>query len=203
MPTLDLANGYYELPPGKLANVVTCLEMRRPPDCALKQMPTNLTLERFASHDLNGFRELFKAIGGDIMWFSRLIMSDEALTSILSNPLIESFKLLQDNKPIGILELNFTEMPDCELAFFGLVPGAIGTGAGRVLMDEAIRKAWDKPINRFWVHTCTFDAPQALPFYIRSGFTAYTRMVEVHDDPRLTGKLPLTASPQIPLLPKD
>ena len=62
---------------------------------------------------------------------------------------------------------------------------AIGQGFGRVLMDEAIRRAWAKPIERFWVHTCTFDSPLALPFYIRSGFTPYLRMVEVHDDPRL------------------
>ncbi|NMD08644.1 MAG: GNAT family N-acetyltransferase, partial [Phyllobacteriaceae bacterium] len=48
--------------------------------------------------------------------------------------------------------------------------------------------------------TCTFDAPQALPFYIRSGFTPYARMVELHDDPRLSGKLARDASPQVPLL---
>ena len=73
-------------------------------------------------------------------------------------------------------------------------------GFGRVLMDEAIRRAWAKPIERFWVHTCTFDSPLALPFYIRSGFTPYLRMVEVHDDPRLLGKLAREASPQVPIL---
>jgi len=31
MPVLDLPNGYYDLPPGKLANVVTCLEMKAKP----------------------------------------------------------------------------------------------------------------------------------------------------------------------------
>ena len=78
--------------------------------------------------------------------------------------------------------------------------GRAGKGLGRALMDESIRRAWVKPISRYWVHTCTFDAPQALPFYIRSGFTPYARMVEIHDDPRLIGKLARDASPQVPLL---
>ena len=200
MPTLDLPNDYYELPPGKLANVVTCLEMLERPGRKLQPFPSGLELRRFAAGDLEGFRALFRAIGGDIMWFSRLIMADEKLSDILSNPAIESHALLKDGKPVGMLELNFADMPNCELAFFGLVPDAIGGGLGRALMDESIRRAWAKPINRYWVHTCTFDAPQALPFYIRSGFTPYARMVEVHDDPRLQGKLPMTAAPQVPIL---
>jgi len=39
-----------------------------------------------------------------------------------------------------------------------------------------------------------------LPFYLRSGFTAYRRQVEIADDPRLNGVLPRTASPQEPVI---
>ena len=56
------------------------------------------------------------------------------------------------------------------------------------------------PIERFWVHTCTLDSPQALGFYIRSGFAPVERQIEVFDDPRLTGVLPETAAPHIPVL---
>ncbi|MFO1034468.1 MAG: GNAT family N-acetyltransferase [Hyphomicrobiales bacterium] len=200
MPVLDLANGYYELPQGKLANVVTCLEMKARPARALVQFPPELSLQRMGVDDLEAHRALFRAVGQDLMWFSRLIMPDEKLAGILGNPSIETYALVQGGAQIGLLELNFAEAPDCELAFFGLVPSAIGDGVGRALMDEAIRRAWAKPIQRFWVHTCTFDSPQALPFYVRSGFTPYARMIEVHDDPRLLGKLARTASPQVPLL---
>lgn len=200
MPVLDLPNAYYDLPPGKLANVVTCLEMTAPPQRALAPFPPDLALTRFAPGDVRGFRNLFRAVGEDLMWFSRLIMPDAQLAALLSNPDIESCALMRDGEAIGMLELNFAEGSACELAFFGLVPEAIGNGLGRVLMDEAIRRAWARPITRFWVHTCTFDAPQALPFYVRSGFTPYKRMVEVHDDPRLLGKLPREASPQVPLI---
>lgn len=200
MPVLDLPNGYYELPQGKLANVVTCLEMKAMPHRALAPFPADLRLKRFAPGDIEGHRALFRAVGSDLMWFSRLIMKDEDLAAIIANPAVESFALMQGPDMLGMLELNFADPPNCELAFYGLVPEAIGQGFGRALMDEAIRRAWAKPINRFWVHTCTFDSPLALPFYIRSGFTPYLRMVEVHDDPRLLGKLAMEASPQVPVL---
>ena len=67
-------------------------------------------------------------------------------------------------------------------------------------MDKAIQLAWAEPIDRFWVHTCTLDHPRALAFYMRSGFTAYRRELEVADDPRLTGVLPREAAPQIPII---
>jgi GNAT superfamily N-acetyltransferase len=200
MPVLDLPNGYYDLPPGKLANVVTCLEMTAKPHRALAAFPADLRLKRFAPGDLEGHRALFRSVGSDLMWFSRLIMTDEELAAIIANPAVESYALMQGPDTLGMLELNFSDPPNCELAFYGLVPEAIGQGFGRALMDEAIRRAWAKPINRFWVHTCTFDSPLALPFYIRSGFAPYLRMVEVHDDPRLLGKLAMDASPQVPVL---
>ncbi len=201
MPTLDLPNDFYELPKGKLANVVTCLEMLRAPGRTLKHLPNDVRLVRFTGGDLENFRQLFRAVGSNLMWFSRLIMADDKLVAILGNPEIESYALMRDGKALGLLELNFADMPHCELAFFGLVPEAIGGGLGRALMDESVRRAWARPITRYWVHTCTFDAPEALPFYIRSGFTPYMRMVEIHDDPRLQGKLPLNATPQAPVIP--
>lgn len=200
MPRLDLPNDFYELPPGKLANVVTCLEMKAAPPRKLAEFPKDVTLKRFGGKDLEAFRDLFKAVGRDLMWFSRLIMADEKLASIIGNPEVESYALIRNGKGIGLLELSFAEMPECELAFFGLVPEAIGGGMGRALMDESIRRAWARPISRYWVHTCTFDHPAALPFYIRSGFTPYMRMVEIHDDPRLQGKLPMDATPQAPVI---
>jgi len=200
MPLLDLPNGYYQLPAGRMANVVTCFEMRAKPSRPLKRLPEGASLVRFAPDDLAAFRSVFRAVGENFLWFSRLIMSDKSLAGILADPAVVSSVLRLGGLEAGLLELDFREPDQCELSFFGLVPGAIGTGLGRALMDEAIAMAWARPIARFWVHTCTFDAPEAVPFYLRSGFTAYARMVEIHDDPRLQGKLAVTASPQVPLI---
>ena len=65
---------------------------------------------------------------------------------------------------------------------------------------NSVALAWSRPIRRLWVHTCTLDAPEALPFYLRSGFAPYARKVEVYDDPRLAGVLPPAAAPQVPII---
>ncbi len=200
MPILELTNGYYELPPGKLANVATRLEMRQTPDRALMSFPSDLTLEPASKGDLESYRNLFRAVGQDLLWFSRLLMSGEKLLETLSHDGTESFTLKRGDLVIGILELSFRDMPNCELSFFGLVPSEVGNGTGRALIDEAIRRAFQKPIGRFWLSTCTLDHPKALGFYRKAGFTPYARFVEIHDDPRLQGKLPRHAAPQIPLL---
>jgi GNAT superfamily N-acetyltransferase len=200
MPILDLPNGYYELPPGKLANIATYLEMKVLPQRKLLPFTTDLSLVPVGEMPIAQYRSHFKAVGENLLWFSRLLMSDEKLKSVLANPVIDSYVFQRGDEMLGLLELNFEDRANCELAFFGLVPDAVGSGLGRMLMDEAIRRAFAKPIGRLWLHTCTLDHPAALPFYLRSGFTPYARMVEIHDDPRLQGKLPLTAAPQVPVL---
>ncbi len=200
MQQLDLPNGYYELPTGKLANVVTCLEMEASPQITAQALPAGFSLKRVDPKDLNGYRGLFRKVGEDLMWFSRLIMPDEKLKALLGHKDVGSYALYQGDTAIGVMELDFRDMPDCKLAFFGLAKEAIGTGLGRALMSVALDKAWSRPINRLWLHTCHFDHPSAVGFYKRSGFKPYALMVEVHDDPRLQGKLPKTASPNVVLI---
>jgi GNAT superfamily N-acetyltransferase len=200
MQRLELPNGFYELPKGKLANVVTCLEMRAKPALRPVSMPGDCALRRIDPEDLPAYRDIFRRVGEDNMWFSRLIMPDEKLRGILAHPQIESYALHRKKDAIGLLELDFRDTPNCELAFFGLAKEAIGSGLGGALMNEAIMRAWDRPIQRFWVHTCHFDHPNALGFYQRSGFASYALMVEIHDDPRLQGKLPRSASPHVALI---
>jgi len=200
MHETPLPIGYHPLPPGHLANVVTCLEMTEKP--ALRPVPEmqGLGLERMGAADTARFRDLFRVIGRDIMWFSRLIMAEEKLAAIIGDANVQAHALVKDGQDIGLLELDFREAGMCELSFFGVVPSAVGTGVGRYLMNEALERAWAAPISRLWVHTCTFDHPNALAFYQRSGFRPYQVMVEVHKDPRLTGHLPKDASPNAPLI---
>lgn len=200
MPILDLPNDYYELPKGKLANIATYLEMKTPPARVLTPFAADLALVPVGDMSTSDYRAHFKAVGQNLLWFSRLLMPDEKLQTVLANAAVDSYVFQCGDQMLGLLELNFEDMANCELAFFGLVPDAVGNGLGRMLMDEAIRRAFAKPIGRMWLHTCTLDHPAALPFYLRSGFTPYARMVEIHDDPRLQGKLPLDAAPQVPVL---
>jgi GNAT superfamily N-acetyltransferase len=200
MHKTPLPAGYHPLPDGHLANVVTCLDMTARPELRPAPVERKFMLERMSGSDTGRFRDLFRAVGRDIMWFSRLFMPEEELAGIIGDPDVESYALVEQGSDIGLLELDFRERGTCELSFFGLVPEAIGKGAGRLLMNEALARAWARPISRLWVHTCTFDHPAALGFYRRSGFSPYAVMVEVHADPRLTGHLPREASPDVPLI---
>jgi GNAT superfamily N-acetyltransferase len=198
--TPSIPRGYSIVPPRHVANVATFLEMRTKPQASSLARDHDLTLERWRDADLITYRPLFKAIGENWMWYSRLVMPDHELKRIFREPRIEIYRLLDKGTVAGLLELDFSEKDECELSFFGLLPEAIGKGAGRFLMNEAIRLAWARPIERFWVHTCTFDHPAALSFYRRSGFTPYQVAVEIHPDPRLTGHMPREAAPQVPII---
>jgi hypothetical protein len=68
-------------------------------------------------------------------------------------------------------------------------------------MNRALEKVWQRPISRFWVHTCTLDHPNALAFYMRSGFVPFRRQIEIAPDPRLQG-VSLASRERTPVLAK-
>ncbi len=67
-------------------------------------------------------------------------------------------------------------------------------------MTGTLARIFSSGATRAWLHTCTFDHPRALNFYRRNGFRPYKFAIEVSDDPRRTGDLPVTAGPHVPLL---
>jgi len=200
IPNMHLPNGYSDVPDGKLASVVTCLQMLEKPELRSERSDSRWQLRRIVQPDTEWYRELFGRIGTDWLWYSRLVMPRDELEAILRSPDDEVFALTMGGRDEGLLELDFREAGQCELAFFGLTDALQGQGAGRWLMNRAIEHAWARAIGRFWVHTCTLDHPNALAFYLRSGFRAYARRVEVADDPRLTGLAPRTAAGHIPII---
>lgn len=194
-----LQPGFHDIPADHLAAVVTHLEMTARPD-PRPERDAGLTLRRVDAPDPDWYRALYRSVGEDWLWFSRLTMPEAELQAILNDPKNHVYVLEKEGKEAGLLELDFRQENDCELAFFGLTPGAIGGGAGRWMMNRAIGLAWAEPISRFHVHTCTLDHPAALDFYRRSGFTPVSREIEIAPDPRLTGTLPASAAPHVPIL---
>jgi GNAT superfamily N-acetyltransferase len=187
------------LPPGELAAVVTYLEMRTPPEHATP--PSPLSLERVQVPQPEHYRDLFRRIGGPWLWFSRLILDDAHLAAIIQHPKVELYAVNDEQgREVGMLELDFREAGECELAFIGLVPELSGKGHGRWLLAEAVRRAWREGVDRVHVHTCSLDHPAALSAYRRAGFTPFKRAIERFPDPRLLGILPRDCAPQIPLL---
>jgi GNAT superfamily N-acetyltransferase len=200
MKTIPLAlDGYTDLPPGKIANVVTYLEMTGPPGPPRVARP-DLSVRWLPSPDLGWYRGLYRRIGEAWLWFSRAVMPDEILSRRLADPAIEIHLLEGNGGPLGFAELSRHVPGEVEVAMFGVVPEATGTGAARYLMEAALDKAWLPGIRRVWLHTCTFDHPAALRFYQARGFRPYKLAIEVSDDPRLKGHLPESAGPHVPLI---
>lgn len=198
---MTIPDGYTDLPPGKIAAVVTYLEMRRPPEpFAPCTAPAGIEMRRVERPDPVWYRRLFRSIGEDWLWFSRLQASDEDLRAVLHHPDVDIFVLSHNGTDHGLLELDRRHGAEIEIAFFGVTAQLVGRGAGRFLMCQALEIAWACEAQRLTVHTCTLDHPRALGFYLRSGFTAYKRAIEIVDDPRLTGALPRTAAPFVPLI---
>lgn len=191
---------FYDVPAGKIAAVVTHLEMKSRPQLAAASCPVEGGLKLHQKPDPDWYLDLFRAIGEELLWFSRPILPRKALLETLEDPLVEIRTLQVSGKNEGLLELDYRQEGQCELAYFGLTPGFVGKGIGRWMMNEAIELAWSRPIERLWVHTCTLDQPGAVAFYMRSGFTAYKRKIEIADDPRLTGALPRSVMPGEPII---
>ena len=201
MALLDTArNGYTELPPGKLAAAVVYLEQRRPPAPRPDPAVGDVALDRLTDADLDRYLALFAAVGEPWLWFGRRILPRAALAAILADPAVEAHALTRDGVDVGLVELDGRTAGEIELAYFGLVPAALGGGLGRWAMNRALEMAWARRPDRVFVHTCSLDHPGALAFYVRSGFVPCARAVEIADDPRLTGHLPRTAAPHVPLI---
>lgn len=196
-----LDKGFHNVPPGAIATVVTHLEMREKPDLRPVTAPDGVSLSFVTAPSTDWYRDLYTRVGGhDWLWFSRLALPESELSAILSDPKVEVYAVDLDGHAEGLLELDFRQDSECELAFFGLTTRMIGRGLGRVMMNHAIEHAWRKPITRFHVHTCTLDHPSALGFYRRSGFTPIRQQIEIADDPRLAGLIPRHAGSHVPII---
>jgi GNAT superfamily N-acetyltransferase len=191
----SLPNGYYKLPPGKLANACTYLEMTVPPP--LIAATSGASLERLSGGDVERFRRLYRDVGKDWLWASHLNKSSAEMTAYLDAPARDTFAVVAGPFDAGLLQLQY-EAGTAEIVYIGLVEKAAGRGLGRWLIEQAIARAFAKPVQRLWLHTCNFDHPKALAFYQRAGFRIYATGFEIMDDPRAQGLLPPDAAPHVP-----
>ena len=196
---MNMGNGFYDVPDDKLATIVTSLEMFAPPQLAAPADNPGWALRRIEIPDVDWYRDIYRRIGLEWLWFSRIIMPDDELIAIIHDPQVEIRVLEVEGRAEGLLELDYRITGECELAFLGVSDGMLGNGAGKWLMHYAIDLAWKSDIKRLWIHTCTLDHPRALPFYIKSGFAPYKRQLEIADDPRINGHSPRNVAGHYPL----
>lgn len=105
---MTLPDGYSDVPPGKIAAVVTHLEMTaRAPSRPGTGIP-EVTVRAVPSPDVAWYRDLYTRIGADDwLWFSRLKLTTEALEAKIRHPRVEIFTLTTQGRDEGLIELSF------------------------------------------------------------------------------------------------
>ena len=174
-----------------LEDTITYLEMLARP--AGRRFPApleTLALMRAENCTVSIYRYLYDTVGEPWLWFERRMIGDAALAAQIHKPTIEIFVLYVRGVPAGFFELDTAAARETKLCYFGLIPDFIGRRLGPYLLQAAIDRAWSRPIDRFWLHTSTFDHPKALRVYQRAGFVVYARRAVSFDDPRRRGVLP-------------
>lgn len=153
--------------------LTTYLEMFAPPSVVLNPPIAGVSITPLSRPDLQTYRSLYRGVGGNYHWVDRLVMADQQLEAILSDPGNQIFILQVSGKTGGYCELDLRNPLDIELVYFGLFSGMIGLGLGRYFLNWTLHKAWSYKPRRVWVHTCDLDHPAALPNYIRAGMIVY------------------------------
>lgn len=187
--------------PGLIGTIVTSLEMLSRPIMRAQPM-SDLSLARWENPSAEKYRILYRRVGEPWLWCSRLTLDETELCNIIHDPKVRIWAVIDKRGvELGIMELDFRVKGQCEIAFFGLVPEMADKGHGKWLMAMALQLGWSEPgVERMWLHTCTLDAPKALQFYMKAGFTPFQRQVETFADPRLLNLIDRHAAPQIPLI---
>jgi len=197
-------------PPGCLRVIITYLAMREPPAWAGSAGPAAAAAAApmggaeavcVPSRTLSvaAYRLLYNGVGESWLWHERRRMSDTALATVLAEPARELVVLRLNGRPAGYGELDRQLGHTVNLAYFGLFPAAIGQRLGPWLLDRTLACAWSSGAHTVTVNTCTFDHPKALALYLSRGFQPVEHVTRVLIDPRLTGLLPISAAPHIPL----
>ena len=154
--------------------VRTYLQMVDPSELLPSEPPSDtVVLERVEQCPPDLWRHLYMEVGRHYHWVDRLQWTDEEITRYLSDAALELWLLKEDGAPAGYFELRTHEDGGVEVAYFGLLPHAIGRGLGKYLLTRAVQRAWERGATRVWLHTSSLDHSSALPNYLARGFSVW------------------------------
>jgi GNAT superfamily N-acetyltransferase len=142
---------------------VGALRRSRPPSADARLAREHLTPD--------AYRVIYTLVGTRWHWRDRLVMADEALAGYLASPNVSVWLLTVSEEHAGFFELQQYSDKSVEIMYFGLAPTFIGQGLGGWMLTRAVEEAFTLGAGLLTLHTCTLDAPTALPNYLARGFT--------------------------------
>ena len=174
-------------PTQRAAVTVTFLRLEASTPVREVPLPDKTQLVRLARCTVPFYRYLNGVIGGPYLWWIRRTLDDDALSAVLAHPAVSVHVLYWGGEPAGMFELDARGMPVVNLAYFGLMPHAVGERMGSALLYAAIAAARGLGAHAVTVNTCTADHPRALPLYLRAGFQPTRTVRELWDIPTRLG----------------
>lgn len=174
-------------PATRIAVEVTFLRMDAPPAMSAAPLPVGAEVVRLTRCSVPFYRYLYDTVGHEWVWWLRRTLPDAEIAELLARPDISIHVLYQGGEPAGFYELERRSDVGTNLAYFGLMPQAIGQGLGRAFLRHAVEAAWAEGPRALTVNTCTADHPRALPNYITAGFRVLRTVREVWPVPNRLG----------------
>ena len=153
---------------------ITWLEMTSPPRSKARELPQGESVHLIECREPPAwwFLSLYDAVGRDYAWDDMQELASEEVIGFLRSPDMLLGAMIRDGWPQGFYLLDSRKQGLCELAYFGLVPEAVGRGLGSWLLSAAIQRGWSQwEVSKLTVNTCSLDHPRAIGLYVNSGFT--------------------------------
>ena len=165
-------------PGDEIEYTVTYLEMAERPVAPTPARPSNVQTALLRAEDppAEYFLYLYGMVGRDYEWTDWFQRPREDVEAFVSNPDVVLYTLMLEGWPGGFFMLDASEAGTCDLAYFGLMPQAVGRKLGHWFLSTAVESGWAMPgTERMTVNTNTLDHPRAIGLYQRVGFQPVRR----------------------------
>ncbi|MDB5369857.1 MAG: acetyltransferase [Roseomonas sp.] len=171
----------------RVAVDVTFLRMAAPPITPAPGLPADAGVAVAAACTVPFYRYLYNTVGQDYLWWLRRTAADAEIAAVLADPAVTVHVLYQGGAPAGFYELERRACGHTNIAYFGLLPHAVGRGMGAAFLRHAVDTGWAHGTRTLTVNTCTADHPRALPNYRAAGFVELRRVREIWPVPTRLG----------------
>ena len=153
---------------------MTYVEMTDADDLVPADLVQGLTLEP-VEHGAQLISRTLARIGTPHGWRSASRSGQEWTAWFAQYPDRKFWLVSFKGEPAGMLTCDLHPAGETEIVTFGLVPEFIGKGLGGFALTLCVRQAWalNPAASRVWLHTSSFDHPNALRNYHRRGFRTF------------------------------
>lgn len=133
---------------------------------------SDIKLVKLTENNAAAYFENWKKVGLKWKWNGRLVHGLEGVINDLLTDKKQIFHITKKDQVIGVAEFIIID-GSAEIIYFGLMEEHIGKGSAHPAFITLLHKIYDHSPKRIWLHTCSFDAPQARAFYRKYGFRTY------------------------------